>query len=321
MTATGSRPRLSIALPTVSADENDHLIARRVLNVAGLLEEAGVDRVLVPDHIVFGESLDDYGDPSLGGVERGKQPTGPDGIWLEPLTMLAAVAAVTSRIRLGTAVLQAALRRPVVLAKAAATLDVLSAGRLDLGVGIGWQQAEYEAAGLRFDCRGRLLNHTLSVCIELWRNRIARISDKELDFEGVHQMPKPIQPGGVPLWISGSFHPRVVERVARYGAGWIPWGSASQDIVGALPLMRNALAEAGRDPDSVGVMARLQAIRTRNDNLDPAATFALVGQMVEAGVTDFRLRVPIPDSRDAMLDLFSDLVEHFSANAAARRNT
>lgn len=321
MTATGSRPRLSIALPTVSADENDHLIAQRVLNVAGLLEEVGVDRVLVPDHVVFGESLDDYGDPRLGGVECGKQPTGPDGIWLEPLTMLAAVAAVTSRIRLGTAVLQAALRRPVVLAKAAATLDVLSAGRLDLGVGIGWQQAEYEAAGLRFDCRGRLLNHTLSVCIELWSNRIARISDRELDFDGLHQMPKPIQPGGVPLWISGSFHPRVVERVARYGAGWIPWGSASQDIIGTLPLMRNALAEAGRDPDSVGVMARLQAIRTRNDNLDPAAMFALVGQMVEAGVTDFRLRVSIPDSRDAMLDLFSDLVEHFSANAAARRKT
>jgi probable F420-dependent oxidoreductase len=321
VTIADNRPRLSIALPVVSADETDHLIARRVLDVASLLEEVGVDRVVVPDHVAFGESLDAYGDPRRGGVEGGTQPTGPDGIWLEPMTMLAAVAAVTSRIRLGTVVLQAALRRPIVLAKTASTLDVLSGGRLDLGVGIGWQRAEYDAAGLRFDRRGRLLDHTLSVCTEVWRNRVACLSDAHLTFAGVHQMPKPLQPGGVPLWISGSFHPRVIARVAQFGAGWIPWGLAAKEIVATMPLMRDALADAGRDPATIRVMARLRAARTENDEVDANATFATAGQMIDAGVTDFRLRVSIPENRDAALDLFSTLVESFRTSTATRETT
>ena len=80
---------------------------------------------------------------------------------------------MTERIRLGTNILIAALRRPVVLAKEPATLDVLSGGRLDLGVGVGWQREEYEAAGLAFEGRGRLLDHTLEVCRALWTQRVA----------------------------------------------------------------------------------------------------------------------------------------------------
>lgn len=315
------RPQLSIALPTVSDAEDGYLTARRVLGVATLLEEAGVDRVVVPDHVAFGESLDAYGDPRRGGIEGGVQPTGPDGVWLEPLVMLAAVAAVTSHVRIGTVVLQAALRRPVVLAKMAATLDVLSAGRLDLGVGVGWQQAEYDAAGLRFDRRGKLLDHTLSVCTELWRNRAASVSDEHLTFAGVHQMPKPLQPGGVPLWISGSFQPRVVARVARFGTGWIPWGPAAEQIVDTLPLMHRALADVGRDPATVRVMARLRVARTETGAIDAAAAFAGVEEMVDAGVTDFRLRLSVPDRRDQALDLFSTLVQSFRASVAMRERT
>ena len=121
------------------------------------------------DHVVFGERLEEYGRPEIGGQAGGKQPTGPDGHWLEPLTTLSVLAGMTSRIRLGTNILVAALRRPAVLAKSAATLDVLSGGRLDLGVGVGWQREEYDAAGLDFDGRGRLLDHTLEVCQTLWR--------------------------------------------------------------------------------------------------------------------------------------------------------
>ena len=106
------------------------------------------------DHVVFGERLEEYGRPEIGGQAGGKQPTGPDGHWLEPLTTLSVLAGMTSRIRLGTNILVAALRRPAVLAKSTATLDVLSGGRLDLGVGVGWQREEYEAAGLDFDGRG-----------------------------------------------------------------------------------------------------------------------------------------------------------------------
>ena len=123
---------------------------------------------MVSDHVVFGEDLGAYGDPAVGGTTGGRQPTGPDGEWLEPLTVLSFVAARTSQIRLGTNILLAALRRPVVLAKTLATLDVLSGGRVDLGVGVGWQREEYDAAGLDFDERGRLLDDTLETCRSLW---------------------------------------------------------------------------------------------------------------------------------------------------------
>ena len=162
-----SWPQLSTSLATFSAADPggwDHLLER-----ARLLDAAGVDRLVVSDHVVFGEHLEAYARPEVGGVAGGVQPTGPDGHWLEPLTTLSVLAGTTSQIRLGTNILIAALRRPVVLAKTAATLDVLSGGRLDLGVGVGWQREEYEAAGLDFARRGRLLDQSLEVCRTLWR--------------------------------------------------------------------------------------------------------------------------------------------------------
>ena len=155
-------PQLSILLRTFSNDANHDWNV--TLEMTRAMDAAGVDRVVVSDHLVFGENLDAYADPSIGGQEGGSQPTGPDGNWLEPVVFLTAVAATTTRIRLGTAVLLAALRRPAVLAKQFATMDVLSGGRVDVGVGVGWQREEYDAVGLPFEDRGRLLDHTLEVC-------------------------------------------------------------------------------------------------------------------------------------------------------------
>jgi alkanesulfonate monooxygenase SsuD/methylene tetrahydromethanopterin reductase-like flavin-dependent oxidoreductase (luciferase family) len=167
------------------------------------MDAAGVDRVLVADHVVFGENLVAYSNPDIGGAAGGRQPTGPDGQWLEPLTVLTALSALTTRIRLATAVLLAAPRRPAVLAKQVSTLDVLSNGRIDLGVGVGWQREEYEAAGLPFERQGRLLDHTLDVCEALWTQRRSSYHSPELSFDSIHQMPKPPQLGGVPVWVSG----------------------------------------------------------------------------------------------------------------------
>src|SRR5438874_1096274 len=190
--------RLSVSLPTYAAEDPgnwDHLF-----ELARAADGAGIDRIVVSDHVVFGENLEAYGRPESGGVEGGRQPTGPDGHWLEPLIVLTAVAAQTTRVRLGTHILLAALRRPVVLAKQLATLDVLSRGRVDLGVGIGWQREEYEAAGLDFRGRGRMLDHSLEVCQTLWREQRASFVSPELRFDAIHSMPKPVQEGGVPIW-------------------------------------------------------------------------------------------------------------------------
>jgi probable F420-dependent oxidoreductase len=288
-----------------------------LLDQARIADEAGIDRLVVPDHVVFGEHLEEYGRPEVGGRRGGKQPTGPDGHWLEPLTALSVICGVTSRIRLGTSILIAALRRPVVLAKAAATLDVLSGGRLDLGVGVGWQREEYEAAGLEFDARGRLLDHTLEVCQALWRDSRAAYASPELRFEAIHMMPKPVQPGGIPIWVSGSVTPHVASRLARFGSGWIPWGPAAEDIVPAIRQMRELLDGAGGDPnpDPLQVVGSLKMFTRPDGQPDLTRTMDGVPALAKAGVTDFRVRFAFVDDRQAALENLTDVVTAFHAVA------
>jgi probable F420-dependent oxidoreductase len=282
-----------------------------VLDRARLLDAAGVDRLVVSDHVVFGERLDEYGRPELGGQAGGTQPTGPDGHWLEPLTALAVVAGITRRIRLGTNVILAALRRPVVLAKSTATLDVLSHGRLDLGVGVGWQREEYLAAGLDFSRRGALLNDTLAVCQTLWTQQRAAYASPDLSFEAIHMMPKPVRPGGVPIWVSGTVNPQMLRRLARFGTGWIPWGDAAGNPAAAIPQVKDALADLGRNPDGLQVAGTLRAVRGSSGRIDLAATMDAVPRLASAGVTDFRSHIPIPDDPAAAADILHGIVTVF----------
>jgi probable F420-dependent oxidoreductase len=302
-------PQLSIMLRTYAAE--DPGTWQPVLDRARAADAAGVDRVLVSDHVVFGEHMDAYGRPESGGVEGGKQPTGPDGHWLEPLTTLSVVCGMTSRVRLGTNILIAALRRPVVLAKAAATLDVLSGGRLDLGVGIGWQREEYEAAGLDFETRGRQLDLALEVCQRLWREPRAKVDLPGLAFDAIHMMPKPLQAGGVPIWVSGRLNDRVARRLARFGCGWIPWGEDADDLAASVPRMREAVASAGGDGDAMQVAGTLPAVRREDRSIDLDATMERVLPLVEVGVTDFRAYLPIPNTHDAALDYLRGVADVF----------
>jgi len=263
-------PQLSTSLPSFSAEDPggwEHLRRRAIV-----ADKAGVDRVVCSDHVAYGENLEAYGDPKKGGQVGGKQPTGPDGHWLDPFTVLTWVAAQTDRVRLGTNIMIAPLRRPVVLAKELATLDVLSGGRVDLGVGVGWQRAEYDAAGVPFERRGDLLDESLDLCRRLWRDGAV-----ELPGGRVHQQPQPRHAGGVPLWISGrSTNRRVLDRIVRFGSGWIPWGDDVADPRPGIARIRDAMAAAGRADDTIQVTVRLPE--------DPA----VVADLAAAGVTDFR---------------------------------
>jgi probable F420-dependent oxidoreductase len=303
-------PQLSITLRAYAAEDPGGW--QPVLDLARAADAAGIDRVLVSDHVVFGEHLDAYGRPETGGVTGGKQPTGPDGHWLEPLTVLTYVAGITSRIRLGTNILLAALRRPVVLAKTTATLDVLSGGRLDLGVGIGWQREEYDAAGLDWGGRGRLLDHTLEVCRTLWTAQRASVDTPELAFDGIHMMPKPLQAGGVPVWVSGRLNDRVVARLARFGSAWIPWGEDANELAESIPKMRDAVAAAGGDARDFQVAGTLPIVRHDDRSVDLPATMVRVPPLVAAGVTDFRAHLPIP-AGDAAQDYLTGVVDAFRA--------
>jgi probable F420-dependent oxidoreductase len=302
-------PQLSITLTNFAADDPGSW--QFVLERAQAADRAGIDRLVVSDHVVYGENLEAYGRPELGGAEGGRQPTGPDGHWLEPLTLLSVIAGLTTRVRLGTSILLAALRRPVVLAKSLATLDVLSAGRVDLGVGVGWQREEYDAAGLPFEGRGKLLDHTLSVLHTIWREPRASFADDVLRFEGIHSMPKPRQPGGVPIWVSGTANTLVARRIARFGAGWIPWGPAAADIRSGIAEMRELVEDAGGDFDRLQVVGTLRSARSPDGTVDLAATMEQVPELVAAGVTDVRTRISDPGDPSAAFDAYAATVEAF----------
>jgi probable F420-dependent oxidoreductase len=305
-----ARVRLSVLLPTYAAEDPggwDHRF-----EIARAADLAGVDRVVVSDHVVFGEHLDAYGEPARGGVEGGRQPTGPDGHWLEPLTVLTGVAVQTDRVRLGTYILLAALRRPAVLAKQVATLDVLSRGRLDLGVGIGWQREEYEAAGLDYADRGRLLDHTLEVCGALWRDDRASIDTPDLSFDGIHAMPKPVQAGGLPVWVSGRANARVAQRLARFGRGWIPWAEDAANPATAVPTMRAEVEHAGGDP-GFDVLVPFRLARGDDGAPDVGAARAGLGQLAAVGVTDALVHVRALQSFTEAETAYGELVATFDA--------
>ncbi|MBJ7599497.1 TIGR03619 family F420-dependent LLM class oxidoreductase [Candidatus Nephthysia bennettiae] len=308
----GRKLELSIVLPTFSQDP--HANWDSVLGLARMADEAGVDRLVVPDHVVFGERLEEYGRPEVGGRRGGKQPTGPDGSWLEPLTTLSVLAGITKHIRLGTSVLLAALRRPVVLAKAVATLDVLSGGRVDLGVGVGWQREEYEAAGLDFARRGRLLDHALEVCQALWLQPRAAYDSSELRFEAIHMMPKPVQHGGVPIWVSGTVTAPVARRLVRFGSGWIPWGLAADDLITAIGSMKELIAAGGGDPSKLKVVGALPVVHEPGGQLRVDRMMEAVQRLAEAGVTDFRIRASLTDDQSAALKRLAGIVTAFRAS-------
>ena len=302
---------ISINLRTFAAADPGPGGWQPVLDLAKAADAAGVDKVVVSDHVVFGENLEAYGQAELGGMAGGRQPTGPDGHWLEPTTVLTALGAITSNLRLGNNILLAALRRPVILAKSLATLDVLTGGRVDLGVGVGWQAEEYEAAGLDFADRGRQLDHTLAVCQALWSSCPADFSDDQLEFSRIYMQPQPVQPGGVPIWVSGTVNPRAMRRLARFGSGWIPWGDAmAGDMESHIGQMREAVAGFDRDPSDLGVVGTLPIVRT-DDGVDLAATMDSVPALVEAGVTDFRAHLPIPSDAAEAHDYLAEVVAAF----------
>lgn len=304
-------PTLSIQLWNFAPKDPGEGGWKPLLDQARAADAAGIDRLVVSDHVILGENLDAYADPKAGGMEGAQQPTGPDGHWLDPLTVLSMWAAITTHTRLMTGILIAALRRPATLAKQTASLDVLSQGRLDLGVGVGWQREEYEANGVPHAHRGARLDQTLEICQTLWREQSASYRSEEVNFEKIHCMPKPLQPGGVPLWISGTLNANVRRRIVRFGTGWIPWGPDALNPVAGLGRIREDLEAAGRNPKDFQVTSYLPILQGEAGEIDLGATMEAVPAMAEAGITDLRATLNLPGELQAATDFLSPIVEAF----------
>jgi probable F420-dependent oxidoreductase len=200
--------------------------------------------------------------PLLAMAERA-EAEGFDSVWIgdsitarprhEPLTLLAAVAARTRRVRLGTGVLLPVLRNPVVLAHVVGTLDRIAEGRLILGVGIAADmpaiRKEFEAVGVPFDRRvGRMLE-TLDICRALWQRDGVSVTGKHFTLDTVTVEPKPHRPGGPPIWIGGS-GPTALREAARFDA-WFPTGPNVEFFAEHFAIVQAAARAAGRAPDAV----------------------------------------------------------------------
>jgi probable F420-dependent oxidoreductase len=202
-------------------------------------EDAGFDSVSVSDHFFY----------SFG--RYGADPEPIDA--LEPMTALAGLAAVTERVRLQTLVLCAPFRHPAILAKMAATVDLLSDGRLDLGLGAGWLEDEFAAFGYAFGSVGErfaVLEETLEALDVLFSSggEPVTFDGPTVSFDGARLLPSPVQ-RPVPLWVGGKGGPRLLRLAARHAAGWnMVWRIAPSWYEERLSAIDAACAEAGRDP-------------------------------------------------------------------------
>jgi probable F420-dependent oxidoreductase len=275
---TTARPTLTVGLANFGATYPPGEW-KRFVDLGRAADDAAIDRIVVVDHVVMGPHPENY--------VWGKFPVPPEAPWLEPLTMLAAIAAVTTRVRLATGILIAPLRPAALLAKQVATLDQLSEGRVDLGVGTGWQREEYDAQGLDFENRGQLLDDTIAACRALWRDTPAAFESPTLAFHDIYCEPKPVQSNGVPIWIAGTLHARNLARVVEHGAGWIPiMGETLEGIAAGARRIRDAFTSTARDPSTLQVQAPLRIATGADGRPDLAASMASVPELVAAGATD-----------------------------------
>jgi probable F420-dependent oxidoreductase len=274
--------RLFVSLPAGTREGADD--PRALVEIARQAEAAGIDGVVISDHVLMGNRTDRY--------QWGPFPFPSEAPWLEPLTVLTAMAAVTERIVLTTGVLIVPLRPAPLLAKTVATIDHLSGGRLELGVGTGWQHEEFTAQNLDPGQRGQLLTDHIAACRALWTDAPATFESRHVSFDTVWSEPRPSRPGGPPVLFSGTLTPRNVRRIVELGDGWIPiMGATVDDIRAGVVQLRAELEQAGRDPAGLMVRAPLP-IERDGTRPDLGASLGHKGALADAGVTE----VSVPTS-------------------------
>jgi probable F420-dependent oxidoreductase len=220
-------------------------VSMGIVELAKAVEERGLESVWVPEHTHIPTS------------RRTPYPAGeplPAEYYrcLDPFVALTAAAMAAPTIRVGTGILLIAQHDPIVAAKAAASVDLVSGGRFAMGIGFGWNEDEMENHGVDYKTRrakGR--EHALAMR-ELWTNEVASFDGDYVKFGPTFQWPKPAQRNGPPILVGGTAAPKVFEHVAEYGDGWIPIGGAG--LTNAIPRLRDAVAAKGRDPEQLEIV-------------------------------------------------------------------
>jgi len=261
-----------------------------VHDLARAAEERGLHSLYVPEHTHIPTS------------RRTPPPTGDAELkeeykhTLDPLVTLAAAAAVTDRIRLGTGICVVAQREPLVTAKAIATLDFVSGGRFEFGIGFGWNHEEMENHGIDVRRRRALVREHMLAMKALWTDDVASFDGEFVRFEPSWSWPKPSQRGGPPVLIGGAAGPTLFRHIAEYGDGWIPFGGAG--VRAALPELHAAFEAGGRDPKELRIV--------------PFGTFpepAKLDYYATLGIDEVVLRIPNGDADEILpvLDEYATL--------------
>jgi probable F420-dependent oxidoreductase len=276
---------------------------------------------MIADHVVFPTDIRSPYPYTVSGAFPGH------GDALEQLTLMAFVAGISTTVRLVTSVMIVPHRNPVLTAKMLATIDVLSRGRVTVGVGVGWLREEFEALQAPdFDHRGAVSDEYLRIFKTLWTQDPAEFTGQFYQFKALHCLPQPVQKPHPPIWIGGHSRP-ALRRVATYGDGWHPVGAnpavplRPQALSGALDNLKRLLQAEGRDLDDVTISfkAPLYDISPlgeveKQTGLERRPFSGTTGQIVEDIATYAHLGVSelIFDFRSEALNESLDRMEHFA---------
>ena len=220
-------------------------------------DQLGFQCLVAPDHIVVPTGITSPYPYTVGGEFGGNSRS--DGEWPEQLTTLAFLAGITQKIRLVTSVMIVPYRNPILTAKMLATLDVLSKGRLVVGVGVGWMEEEFVALDAPpFAHRGTVTNEYIRAFKELWTSEDPTFEGQYCRFSNLTFLPKPVQKPHPPIWVGGHSR-RALRRSAELGDAWHPVGAIPasplepEELSGYLTTLHRYAERAGRDPGEIEV--------------------------------------------------------------------
>ncbi len=255
-----------------------------------LYEELGFDSVWLCDHLI--------------------QPSRPDGPYLEAWTLLAALAARTHRIRIGVLVSSNTFRHPALLAREAVTVDHVSGGRLELGLGAGWYQPEHTAFGIDFPAPGERVarfREAVEVVDRLLREEVTTYEGRHYRLRQAPTRPAPVQRPRPPLTL-GAHGPRMLRIVARYADRWNSHGTVEEIKLRNATLDR-ACREVGRDPERIVRSLYYWVPRSQEDPWSSAEAFVqVIDRYREAGITDFILDHPRDDQLDVLEQVATEVI-------------
>ncbi len=219
------------------------------IEISKRAEAAGFDSVWGGEHVIIPEEIDSKYPYTVDG----KIPAGPDTPILDPLIWLAYVAAAAPTLKLGTCILILPQRNPVILAKELGTLDSLTDGRVELGIGVGWMKEEFDAIGVPWERRGARTDEYVDAMRALWANDMAEFHGEFVNFPPVSCNPRPVN-GDIPIVVGGDTD-LAIRRAAKYAQGYFPGTGDTEELKGLMQRLDAALEANDREAGSVEINA------------------------------------------------------------------